>query len=532
MKRWNGWGDTATYMPLSPGAKKLLIQKTGEGVQQKDCDMESVLAKVPESKLPEHPRISRDAQSRLLHARGQSMPDWISLRSGQISSFPDGVASPSDREQLQEVLEFAQKSESVLIPYGGGTSVLGHINPEKSDRPVITLSLNRLNKMLQINEKSRLATFQAGILGPELEGKLQKTGYRLGHYPQSFEYSSLGGWIATKSSGQQSFGYGRIDDLFCGGNVHTPQGELHLPVHPSSAAGPDLKEIFLGSEGRIGILSEATVMISPLPELEQFYGMFLPHWEFAQRAVQHLAQNQFPISMIRLSNAEETSSQLALGGHDRLNQYIKKYLRMRGIKPEEACMLMLGFTGSKSRVKYAKSEVLPVLKSKFNAVNMHRFMGNAWAKTRFRAPYLRNTLWDEGYAIDTLETAVTWDKVTQTMQTVEDSLRYGLEDRGEKVHAFSHLSHFYSSGCSLYTTYCFRLASTPEETYRRWQRLKAAASKSIIEQQGTISHHHGVGTDHREYLAAEKTQLGISTLQALCRHFDPRGIMNPGKLVE
>ncbi len=531
MRRWNGWGDESVSLPLPSRAGDLLLQTVGPGSRQQSCPLSEVIGRVPESGLAHSAPVDTDPRVRALHARGQSMPDWIALRSGTVSTFPDGVAFPENEEDLQRIMDFAADSGAVLIPYGGGTSVLGHINPLALDRPVITVSLSRMSAMLTVNETSRLATFQAGVTGPDLEAGLKGEGFTLGHFPQSFEFSTLGGWVATRSSGQQSLGYGRMDDLFRGGLLHTPRGTLQLPDHPASAAGPSLGDVVLGSEGRMGILSRVTVQIRPLPEAERFHGFFLPHWDIALSAVRNLVQNDFPLSMLRLSNAKETRAQLALSGKERMSDAMLKYLRLRGLDPAEACMLLVGFTGPRSRVAHTKRQVVSLLKRRFQAVHLHRFLGDSWARNRFRAPYLRNTLWDEGYAVDTLETAVPWDRVDQTMRAMEKALAHGLEEEDERVHAFSHLSHFYPTGASVYTSYIFRVAPNPEDTHRRWQKLKAAASEAIVRHGGTISHHHGVGTDHKEYLQAEKGELGASAIRGLCEHFDPQGIMNPGKLV-
>lgn len=531
MRRWNGWGEESVSLPLPARARDLLEEKVGSGNPQRSCSLSSVISRVPRSRFAESAPADTDPGIRALYARGQSLPDWIALRSGDVSTFPDGVAFPEDEEDLQRIMGFARDGGAVLIPYGGGTSVLGHINPLAQDRPVLTVSMSRMNAMLNVNETSRLATFQAGILGPDLEACLRARGVTLGHFPQSFEFSTLGGWVATRSSGQQSLGYGRMEDLFQGGLLHTPRGSLQIPDHPASAAGPSLGPVILGSEGRMGILSRVTVQVSPLPEAERFHGFFLPRWDIALAAVRNLVQYRFPLSMIRLSNAKESRAQMALSGQDRMSDMMDRYLRFRGLDTRQACMLLLGFTGPESRVGRTKREVVSLLKKRFQAVHLHRFPGDSWARTRFRAPYLRNTLWDEGYAVDTLETAVHWDRVDTAMRAVEEALEHGLDEEGERVHAFSHLSHFYPTGASVYTTVIFRVSPNPEETHRRWQKLKAAASRAILRNQGTISHHHGVGTDHREYLQAEKGELGVSAIRGLCGHFDPQGIMNPGKLV-
>jgi alkyldihydroxyacetonephosphate synthase len=352
----------------------------------------------------------------------------------------------------------------------------------------------------------------------------------LGHYPQSFEYSTLGGWVVTRSSGQQSRHFGRIEQLFAGGEVITASGVLNFPSFPASAAGPDLRQILLGSEGRIGVLTRVTVQVSHLPEKDDVYGIFFPSWEQGQQAVKAIAGADIPFSMIRLSNPTETATNLALAGHERQISLLQRYLRLRGLTGKNSCMCLIGFTGSGRITKAAKGDALAIVRSN-KGISVGKAMGNAWKKNRFRSAYLRNTLWDLGYAVETLETAINWDKVTATMQGIEKSVIEALSARNEKVHIFSHLSHVYPTGSSIYTTFVYRLLERPQATLEAWQSAKESASRTIIEAGGTISHQHGVGTDHRQYLQAEKGALGISTLKTVFDHLDPGQQMNPGKLV-
>ncbi len=527
--RWNGWGLEDVQLPLFPAVKQTLNQELGQGISGKSTLLNHVLQQIPESRLPDHALLDKTPWSRLLHARGQSLQDWAQLRFGQVDSFPDGLARPESEAQLQELLVWALKNQVLLIPYGGGTSVLGHINPLQDNRPVLTVSLASMNKLLDLQQKNRLARFQTGILGPALEHELRNRGYTLGHYPQSFEFSSLGGWISTRSSGQQSLGYGRIEDMFQGGTLHSPAGELYIPSIPASAAGPDLRHIILGSEGRLGLLSSAYLRISPLPEKEDFLGFVLPDFQTGLKAVQELATERCALSMLRLSNARETRINFLLSGKQKLSRLLQKYIRMRGIGPE-GCMLLTGFSGSEPRVRHSKRLAWSIL----NCLGAKPLYGSgrAWAKNRFRAPYLRNTLWDSGYAVDTLETATNWEQVPRLLEAIEDSLQNALQDEQEKVYAFSHLSHFYPTGCSIYCTYIFRVAWDLEVTIRRWKKLKQAASQCIIRHQATISHHHGIGQDHLSFLRPEKSALGLDILRSLCAQLDPQGIMNPGKLVD
>lgn len=252
MKRWNGWGDEAVDFPLPDPALRHLYTIIGEGNPVSDASFEEALGLLPAPRIAVHPLVSTDLVDRLRHARGQSLPDWIALRSGRLGTYPDGVAYPASDEEVCALLDFARHTGTRVIPYGGGTSVVGHVNPLPDESPILTLDLSRLNRLLSLDETSRLAAFEAGARGPEIEAQLRARGYTLGHYPQSFEFSTLGGWIATRSSGQQSYYYGRIEQLFAGGHVETPVGPLELPSYPASAAGPDVRQMILGSEGRLG----------------------------------------------------------------------------------------------------------------------------------------------------------------------------------------------------------------------------------------------------------------------------------------
>ncbi len=527
MKRWNGWGNPATDYPLPASAARYLEEKVGPGERAPDATLDQALKGAPPSRLPAHPLVSQEVEERLRHARGQSLPDWIALRSGRIGAFPDGVAYPCDAEQVRGLMEYARRAGAVLIPYGGGTSVVGHINPLPGERPVLTMDLSRLNRLLHLDEASRLARFQAGVRGPDLEAQLQARGYTLGHYPQSFEYSTLGGWAATRSSGQQSYYYGRIEDLFAGGRVETPGGPLVLPPLPASAAGPDLRQIILGSEGRLGVITEVELRVRPLPENEQFYGVFFKDWEAGLAALNSIAQAKIPVSMLRLSNPQETETTLVLSGKEALVRWAGRGLNLLGHR-EKRCLLIFGVTGEPRAAAFARGEALAIIR-RHGGLFTGTLAGRLWRKSRFLTPYLRNILWEAGYALDTLETALPWSVLEQAAEDILGALRSApLSNPGLLV--FAHLSHVYADGASLYVTYLYRRSADPDQTLQDWRHLKTRASREILRHGGTISHQHGVGSDHAPYLPAEKGPAGMELLQASCRALDPEGMMNPGKL--
>jgi alkyldihydroxyacetonephosphate synthase len=549
MRRWNGWGDETIDFPLHDDALAFLAQRVGQGSRVPDASFAEACAGLPPSRLPPHrPSGARAAdarpaagtgpaaglidtrpETRLRNALGQGLPDWLKLRFGRVDAAPDGVAYPESPDDVRALLDYAGEHGVALIPHGGGTSVAGHLTAPSAAGPVLAVNMTRMNRLHYLDKEAQLATFGAGVLGPDLEAQLRAHGYMLGHFPQSFEYSTLGGWVVTRSSGQQSLRYGRIEQMFAGGVVETPQGRLELPTFPASAAGTDLREIVLGSEGRMGILTEATMRVTPVPEHEAFHAVFFPDWVRAEAAVRALAQGRLGLSMLRLSNPLETVTMLALAGHKRLLGVLETWLRWRGCG-EGKCMLMIGVSGPRAQAGAALRSSLALCRA-HGGVHVGHRMGDKWKQGRFRNVYLRNAAWQHGYVIDTVETAVDWPRVGMMMRAVEGAAVAALGELGEKVHAYTHLSHLYPQGASVYTTFVYRLAGDFEHNMARWRALKHAVSTAIVNHGGTISHQHGVGSDHAPYLAAEKGAAGVAAMQALFRHFDPQGIMNPGKLV-
>lgn len=533
MRLWNGWGneDSDHTMELNDGLRMLLQALVGPGTALPQATLDDVIATVPDTRLETHPLINTDPEIRVRHARGQSLPDWLDMHSGNVDTFPDGVALPESSEEVRELLDYASRKNLTVIPYGGGTSVVGHINPEQSETPVLTIDMGRMNSMLNIDIESQLATFGAGTPGPIVEKELKKHGYTLGHFPQSWELSTLGGWVASRSSGQQSLHYGRIENMFAGGKIETLQGTLDIPTIPASSAGPDIREMILGSEGRMGIITEVAIRITPLPEEEKFQVVFFPSWNVGIGVARELIQQRVALSMVRLSNPLETTSLLYMGaGSDSSGvAALEKALSEKGIGSGKV-MMTLGVTGTARHCKEAYQLAIDHCNA-HGGVSDDSGIGENWAHGRFRAPYLRDPLGSEGYAADTMETAVDWSKVSKAAENIESAIRTALSDEGEQVHVYTHLSHVYGQGSSIYTTYLFRLGDTYEKGMGRWIKLKQAGAEQIVAIGGTISHQHGVGQDHKRYLKSEKGELGIAAINNLCELFDPKGQMNPGKLL-
>ncbi|MFT7287859.1 MAG: alkyldihydroxyacetonephosphate synthase, partial [Halieaceae bacterium] len=454
--------------------------------------------------------------------------DVLEMRGGEVNSFPDGVALPESTEQVRELLEYAKQNDIAVIPYGGGTSVVGHVNPTACEQGVLTVDMSSMNKLIALDRESQIATFGAGAAGPLVEEQLQREGYTLGHFPQSWELSTVGGWVASRSSGQQSLRYGRIEQIFAGGTMETPAGTLEIPTIPASSAGPDLREMVMGSEGRMGIITEVKVRVTALPEQESFGVFFFPSWSAGRAAARELAQQKVQLSMVRVSNEMETMT-LLMSGDPVAVAELERRLAEVGVASGKV-MMTYGVTGSAAQCRSA-GEIAQEICSHHGAVDGGANLGENWAHGRFSAPYLREALLMAGYAVDTMETAVDWVKVDASVAAIEGAIRDAATADGEQVHVYTHLSHVYSQGCSLYTTYVFRCAEDYRETLQRWKRIKTAGAKMIVACGGTISHQHGVGEDHRDYIAAEKGPLGVAAIRGMCHFFDPDARMNPGKLL-
>jgi alkyldihydroxyacetonephosphate synthase len=501
-----------------------LHERLGETAPPPDAAFSAVAERVRPSRLPLHRLVETSADVRVLHARGQSLPDWFALRFGRLDLVPDGVAFPESPDDVRDILTYARDCGAIVIPYGGGTSVSGGVTPLR-EAPVLTVSTARMRRLLDLDRASGLATFGAGVTGPDLEAQLRPHGLTLGHFPQSFEYSTLGGWIATRSCGQQSLHYGRMETLFAGGRIETPAGPLRVPAFPASAAGIDLRELVLGSEGRLGIVTEATMRVRDIAEEESFEGIFFPNWTSARDCVAELAARPDGLSMLRLANPLETLTTLRLAG-GRASQLLQRYLALRGAR-DEKCLLVAAVTGTLEAARFGR-DALHAAVRKHGGVSVGRAVGERWRENRFRSVYLRNALWENGYAVDTIETAVDWSRVDAMMHAVEEAARNALS--GEPIHGYSHLSHLYPEGSSVYSTFLFRIAPQYDENIARWERFKRAVSEAIVANGGTITHQHGVGLDHKPYIVAEKGALGLDVLRSIFARFDPAGIMNPGKL--
>jgi alkyldihydroxyacetonephosphate synthase len=536
--RWWGWGEDGHAVPLSPAAEDLLRDELGAapGVRKTPVPFDQVT--LPDPKLPDALRerlaaalgaegLRDDRETRVAHAVGRSYPDLVRIRSGDASSAPDAVAFPPSAQLVAAVLGLCAEHRVAVVPFGGGTSVVGGVEPVREGFPAaVSLDLGRLSDTVEVDSTSLTARADAGLLGPELERRLREQGVTLGHFPQSFEYSTLGGWVATRSAGQASTGYGRIDELVESVRCVTPAGELGTKAVPASAAGPSLRELVVGSEGVLGVICEATLRVRPAPAAHRYEG-----WSFASfaegcDAFRVMEQAGAAAHVNRLSDEDETRLTMALASSGSTTEKLgRRYLRMRG--HEGGCIAIVGFEGSEEEVEDRRREAAGLLRAGGGVSLGHR-PGEAWHRSRFAAPYLRDELLDRGVLVDTLETATSWSNLGKLHEAVREALRASLAGRGTQPLVMCHVSHLYPSGASLYFTF---LARQEDDALAQWRAAKTAASEAIVAGGGTITHHHAIGRDHRRWLAAEDGELGIEVLRAAKQRLDPTGIMNPGKLL-
>ena len=531
-RRLAGWGFEGESDPPSESLLQWLTERLGTTVPFPQFDPSSFQPIEPRAVPHLHCRISQDPMERLAHARGQGLPDLLRLRAGAVSALPDVVAHPGSAREIEQVLNVCGRSEIRVIPWGGGTSVTGAVNVLPSQDSIVSLDMQGLSTLEDVDVESGLATFGAGVRGPALESQLAPYGLTLGHFPQSWELSTLGGWIATRASGQESLAYGGIDRLLAGVEAIAPSGRLELAAMPSTAAGPDLRQLLLGSEGRFGVLTRATVRVRRRPETLHVEALLLPSWERGLEAVREMSQARLPLQIVRLSDEPETEVALRAGlaDHALVAPLLRGWIRLRGIRGS-GCLLLCGAAGSVGETEASLDRAAALLR-RHGAVALGRRPGNRWLEDRFRHPYLRDSLLDRGIATDTLETAAPWSSLSSLARRVRKALESALQEENEATTVLCHLSHPYPDGASLYFTFFFRCPADVGEALARWGRLKRRATEALLDAGGTLTHHHGIGLWHAPWLDREVGSTGRKLLEATARTADPEGILNPQVLLD
>ncbi len=491
--------------------------------------------------------VRDDHAERVKHAAGRGYPDLVRLRAGEPAEAPDAVLYPGRPEQLGALLQLCAKRSIAVVPFGGGTSVVGGVAPLRGEHAaVVALDMRELAELIDIDTESRLATVQAGMRAPALERRLAARGLTLGHFPQSFEYVSLGGCAASGGAGQASTGYGRFEELVVGVRLTAPAGEIALPARPASAAGPDLRGLLVGSEGTLGVIGELDLRVRAAPHERCCEGAFFADFPSGVSALRALAQEHAAPAVTRLSDEAETRMSLAQahaaagagraeGAGESMRSALQAraksraggaYLRARGYG--EGCLAIFGFEGTPEEVERGRARAHELVRS-HGGLPVGRSPGEAWQRQRFAAPYLRDELLTHGVMVETLETATRWSNVQRLHRETRTAIERELRTQGTEGVAMCHVSHIYETGASLYFTLLARQREGAE--IEQWQAVKRAAGDAIVRHGGTITHHHGVGRDHLPWMEHELGAQGVQALRALKQQLDPAGIMNPGKLL-
>jgi alkyldihydroxyacetonephosphate synthase len=471
--------------------------------------------------------ISTADEDRLRHSGGQSYADLLERRSGVVSNAPDAVVALDSADRILPLLEACTAHSVAVIPFGGGTSVVGGVTPERGrfDR-AISLDTGNLGGV-SIDRLSMTATLGAGLRGPQAEAALAAAGLTLGHFPQSFEYATIGGFAATRSAGQASSGYGRFDSLVSSIRLASPAGMLSTLETPHTAIGPALRELVIGSEGALGVIPEVTVRVRPAPAARQYEAWMVEDFETGNAIIRSLAGHDRLPTVARVSDDVETAVSLGISGPSGIaGDLLRRYLKLRG--RGGGSLMIVGLEGGDTELRRRRPDLNRRLRSA-GAVSLGRPAGESWAKGRFHGPYLREALLDRGLIVDTLETAHQWSRHRDLYESVRSALEEEMEALAMNGIVMCHLSHAYRDGASLY----FTVIASPGtgDGLASWKRLKAAASRAIQATGGTLSHHHATGRDHQPYLEGEIGSLGVEALAAVKDRLDPGGIMNPGCLI-
>jgi alkyldihydroxyacetonephosphate synthase len=532
--KWWGWGDPAVAPTLDAEALGVLRERIGElEPWPLACALEEIKLPAAQPMPPSlvdavgEENLFVGDEDRLRHSVGRGYVDLVRLRNGALEAAPDAVVTPPDEGALRRIIELCSEEGIAIVPFGGGTSVVGGVEPLRGvHERVISLDLGALREV-SVDRRSLTARLGAGLRGPEAEAALGREGLTLGHFPQSFEYATVGGFAATRSAGQASSGYGRFDALVSSVRMLAPAGEISTLETPHTAAGPALRELVIGSEGVLGVIPDVTVRVRPTPSARRYEAWMAESFAAGAEIVRGLAQGPGLPEIIRVSDEEETEGSLALNGPRGLSgRLFDGYLGAR--RRRGGALMIVGFEGDEESVARRRALTVRALRGG-GAAYLGQAAGRAWEHGRYQGPYLRDTLMGMGAMVETLETSHTWSRFGELHEAVASAIRGTLDGQGTPGLVFCHLSHAYADGASLYFTFISRSRRGAE--VEQWAAVKRAACEAIVAHGGTITHHHAIGRDHAPYMEAEVGETGLALLRSLKDELDPRGIMNPGKLL-
>ncbi len=534
--RWWGWGREDRRVPLTPELVELLDASLElDGSWREPVELADVVLR--ESVLPQPARarleaavggaawVRSDPVSRVVHSGGKSYVELVRMRAGLPRGAPDAVVYPASHEQVLSVLAACAAERVAVVPFGGGTSIVGGLAAiAGSQNAVISLDTSRLAGVLAVDPQSLTISVAAGTRAPALEAALAEHDLTLGHYPDSFEFVSIGGCAATRSVGQASSGYGRIDQAIQGVRLATPVGELSPAALPASAAGPALRELFVGSEGVLGVITGLLLHVRTRPAQHCYEGVVFETFEAAVDAMRVAVQDRATPEVVRITDELQTRVLMSAGEGGRRGSPLGR----RGLRRREGVLAIVGWEGQRDAVARHRLHTMTLLR-RGGGVPIGEGPGRAWAASRFAAPYVRDELIGHGVLVDQFETATTWTGIAALRLAITAAVIDALRAYGTPPLVGCQISHVYETGASLTFTILARALEHQEE--QQWRAAKDAASAAIVRAGATISHHHGIGSDHAQWVSAELGELGVGSLRALKAQLDPFGVMNPGKLI-
>jgi alkyldihydroxyacetonephosphate synthase len=548
--KWWGWGvegvgfhheDKPAFRPFVLNAIDLDVNTTPTTPMSLDdlpiptpVISDQLLAELTEVVGTEN--VVQNDLDRIVHTYGKALRDLLRIRAGDIPRVPDVVIYPGNEAEVQLIVDRAVAADAVIIPYGGGSNISGSLHaPEDETRPVISLDLGRMNQVIDIDQESGLARIQAGAQGPDLEQQLGARGWVLGHYPDSFTHSTLGGWVATRSSGMQSDKYGDISDIARGMRVVMPGKVLQVRPLPHTSTGPSVREMVLGSEGRLGVITEVTVQVHRIPEVRVILGYLFPSWESGLAAMQEISTSDAHPSITRVSDGKETAFSFAtrkkssgISISSLISKGLMKVLQRRGWNLDEVCLSFVGYEGGKAHVVRQKKIVKDIV-GKHGGILVGKGPGALYDQKKFDTPYIRDFLLDRGAIGDVSETAAPWSKLLPLYKNVIAAAEKVYAQLGVPGWIMCHLSHSYHSGACLYFTFAFKHDGV--DPLDQYEPLKNAIQQAFVDSGGTLSHHHAVGTEHAAWLEQDISAPGVHMIEGLFSAMDPNSNFNPGKII-
>jgi alkyldihydroxyacetonephosphate synthase len=544
--KWWGWGDEDVHFNPSahpgawPYAKEVLgIEGEGENLPPVSLDElelndplrnESFLREAGLRLRPD--QITDTRYERAVHAYGKGFRDLFRMRRGMAEGAPDLVVYPENEQEVLALVRAAAEHDVAVIPFGGGSNIAGCLERSDARRMTVSLDMRRMRRMLEADSESYFARFEAGVFGPDLENQLNARGMTLGHFPDSFLHSTLGGWVATRSAGMQSDKYGKIEDMVVSLRMVTPGGVLATRTVPKSSNGIDVNHLCIGSEGTLGVITEAVMRVHPRPEVRRTHGYLFREFEGGIESIHECTRRECVPTMVRLNDPEKTALSMAFkprseGFQHAVAKAFKQYLRWRGFDFSKVCLMLTTFEGSRDDVSRQHRRVTGIYK-RHTGVDLGAGSGKSFESTKYDFPHIRDFLLDRGVTSDVSETSTVWRNILPLYRSTISSIRAAVADSHVPAFAGCHISHTYRSGASLYFTFGFR--QQHEREIGQYLHVKRAAQQSFMDNGGTLSHHHAVGTEHLPWLADDISPIGVAAVAALKRGLDPENVMNPGRL--